>query len=513
MAYCSPAAQARGVCPGISLAEATALLDADAGGRLEQASPSPPRPRPAAGHLRAAPSASAVTASATWYVAAHDPWADLLALKNLASWCEKFSSLVGLDDADTPSGLLLDVGGSAARLGGEVKLAADVVRKFQDRGYVIRVAIADTVGTAWAWAHYGAADQPATEPAPIIVGPKQSLAALQVLPIEALRVAPETCELLHQLGVREIGQLLQLPRHSLLARFGDQLLRRLDQATGNLAEAIQADHAPPTWELSQPLEYPTARRATVELLLSQLIDELCRGLQLQDTGVIQLECRFALTSGSHFAMHLGLFRPTVTAAHLRELIRTQLEHRVLPSPVQNVTVRAALTAPLDHQQQRLLDDGPVGPPQQALTRLIDRLSSRLGPPAVVAPRLLSEPQIENSFHYVPLTGQRPAAVRSSPAAVARHQAASGQRPLQWEPAGVPLRVMALAPDGPPLSFCYRNRRHRILCHWGPERIETGWWRGPLIRRDYYRVEDQHGSRFWLFRDLETRKWFLQGSFV
>ena len=75
-----------------------------------------------------------------------------------------------------------------------------------------------------------------------------------------------------------------------------------------------------------------------------------------------------------------------------------------------------------------------------------------------------------------------------------------------------LRATAVIPDGPPISFEYCGTTYRIAHCWGPERIETGWWKGSTIRRDYFRVEDQHGRRFWIFRDLRNGDWFLHGVF-
>jgi protein ImuB len=76
-----------------------------------------------------------------------------------------------------------------------------------------------------------------------------------------------------------------------------------------------------------------------------------------------------------------------------------------------------------------------------------------------------------------------------------------------------IDVVALAIAGPPAMFHYQRRRYRVTGSCGPERIETGWWRGPSSRRDYYRVETESGQRFWLFRDLQDQRWFLHGEFA
>ncbi len=89
---------------------------------------------------------------------------------------------------------------------------------------------------------------------------------------------------------------------------------------------------------------------------------------------------------------------------------------------------------------------------------------------------------------------------------------SPPRPLRLFREPVPVAVISVVPDGPPVRLVFRGREHRIARHWGPERIETGWWRGAMIGRDYYRVETASGQRWWLFRRLDDGRWFLQGAF-
>jgi len=128
---------------------------------------------------------------------------------------------------------------------------------------------------------------------------------------------------------------------------------------------------------------------------------------------------------------------------------------------------------------------------------------------VVEAQLQADAQVEYAYRYVPLTGQPSGDSRS---AAYPGTASPGQRPLRLYVPPLPVDAVAVVPLGPPVSFVYQRQPYRIAQHWGPERIETGWWRGPSVRRDYYRVEDQRGSRFWLFRRLSDGKWFLQGSF-
>jgi protein ImuB len=182
----------------------------------------------------------------------------------------------------------------------------------------------------------------------------------------------------------------------------------------------------------------------------------------------------------------------------------QLERFVLPGPVQAMSVEAATTAPLEDRQQELFPDDSTRSSPRRLAGLIERLSSRLSPGAVVRASLRPEAQPELACRYEPLIhGSRRR--RTGPAELP-------PRPLRLLPRPLGLAALSLAPDGPPLQWLMAGRRQQVAHSWGPERIETGWWRGRPIGRDYYRVETTTGRRFWVFRRLHDGKWFLHGMF-
>ena len=128
---------------------------------------------------------------------------------------------------------------------------------------------------------------------------------------------------------------------------------------------------------------------------------------------------------------------------------------------------------------------------------------------------LPEAQAERAYHYVPLTGEaagRRRVALGSSATARRHHHCAGWRPLSLRPTPLPLQATSVAPDGPPISFRHGDRTYQVLHYWGPERLETGWWRNGFVQRDYYRVQDQFGCCFWMFRNLEDGQWFLHGLF-
>src|SRR5262245_47866112 len=207
----------------------------------------------------------------------HDPAADRAALEQLAAWCEQFSPVVGLEE---PDNLLLDITGLGPLFGDEHILAEQIARAFHRRGLAIQLAIADTVGAAWAVAHYGKKVSDTCS----IVPPGKIEESLASLPIAALRLSDETIEILSELGIEQIAQLMALPRDALASRFDSQLLIRLNQAIGLLPEAIVSYRPPPEFTAHTQLEYPTANREALDHILAQLMAQITRSLVERQQG-------------------------------------------------------------------------------------------------------------------------------------------------------------------------------------------------------------------------------------
>jgi protein ImuB len=502
----------------------------------------------------------------------YDPPSDRRALEALAEHCGRFSPVVGLEQSAAPDSLLLDITGLAHLFGGEDALAEQIVRDFARRELFVRVAIADTIGAAWAVAHYGGARGQGrgvrgqgsgvrdegrgrngncklpVETAHAICKPPSAFrpppsalrlpSALRPLPIAALRLPEEVVGLLRQLGIERIGQLEALPRRELSARFGPQLLKRMDQASGRLAEPVAACGPLPELRAEWSLEYPTIRRETIAAVLEHLLLRVATMLVQCGRGTLRLECRLTCAPcgavrASPVQISLGLFEPTASAAHLFQLVQMRLERMRLASPVTAIQVEAAATAPLQQRQQELFCDDSARRHPRHLAGLVDRLSSRLGCRAVVGVRLIPDAQPEKAWQYQPLVNGSRRRLKSSREASRGLSQFSPERkwdgplpncssfledhllpprPLRLLPAAVRLAATSIVPDGPPLRFCLHGCRHQVARTWGPERIETGWWRGRTVGRDYYRVETTTGRRFWLFRRLRDGQWFLHGMF-
>jgi protein ImuB len=241
-------------------------------------------------------------------------------------------------------------------------------------------------------------------------------------------------------------------------------------------------------------------------VIDELLTRLLKEVRGQDVGVRRLLWWLSVEGRDQVCVPLELLRPTASQAELRDLIRLQLDGLRLPGEVTDVTVRAVKVARLVYRQGDLFG-GVAGPHQpEAVAGLIERLSSRLGNAAVLRPRLVPDPLPERAHGadpWVAVAGEKRQDDRG-PVRLTRPPCLK-ERPE-------PVLTMSTSPGGPPAWLKWDDREYAIERAWGPERIETGWWRGADVRREYYLVETTAGERFWLFRDLAAGGWYIQGTY-
>ncbi len=430
----------------------------------------------------------------------YDPAGDREQLRRLAHGCSEFSPGVALDSSPLPDSLLLDVTDCDINYSGELPLLQAVQRWFLHRGYRTVLALTDTAGAAWALAH-----QPQTTESILIVPPGRHVEALRPLPVEFLRLSPETVALLHQFDVRRIDQLMALPRADLPSRFGEELLRRLDQALGNIPELLTAERVPKWIEASWTWEPPVDDRLVVQTILSHLLERIVRSLAPRQIGVQQLWCLLTLESAEARHFPVALSQPSLSLKHWIELTLLHLERLNLSERIAAITLRVVRSAPLEVRQTRLFDGNQANGERHWRT-VLERLIGRLGESAVRRVRLCPDPQPEWAFADNSVTDET--ADRKA-GDVFHHLPV---RPIRLLRRPREVEVVSVVPGGPPIRFWWEQRRHEVAHSWGPERIETGWWRGEDVRRDYYLVETSQGEWFWLFRTLGEERWWLHGIF-
>lgn len=580
---CCDAAAALGIRPGMTVGEADSLArrgasDDSGGGAVDRAGQNHPPHDLNPLFLQ------------------HDGEADVEALRMLAEACaEQLSPIVALEPLDNflwagqtlhqPQALLMDVTGVGELYGDEDRLAAsaaELLRRYRLSG---RISIAATAGAAWALAHYrrreaGKQQAGGGRVETFIVPADRQRAALAPLPVAALRIRPETAAMLRRLGIDCIESLQRLPRGGLATRLGSDLLRRLDQALGEVDEPLPAHHAAAEDRASVDLEYPTSDMDILGHQLESLVRRITAQLSARQRGALRLVCRFDLENAAgdleaggagdeerrrreagkrSLEIRLGLFTPSATADHLMRLLSGALERQRLRTPAHRLVVAATMTGPLSTRQPMLagmggagLEGGDEGSVAD-LAKLIDGLSSRLGRARVLGVDLTGDPLPEHAIRLRPLAGQpigavvpgRPMRRGGQNRRVRqrgggdRERSDHGQpadsptpwtppapsdplrRPLAMLPQPIPLAAVPVTgerasssrgADEPPRQLRHGGRLHRVAKHWGPERLETGWWSGPMQRRDYYRVETEEGSWLWIYHDLRTGRWWLHGYF-
>ncbi|QPC42368.1 DNA polymerase Y family protein [Kaustia mangrovi] len=437
--------------------------------------------------------------------------ADARALTALAAWCGRYTPWTNSDGAD---GLWLDISGCAHLFGGEAALLDDLVGRLARLGITARAGLAGTPGAAWALARFA-------PPSGRIARPGQHDEALAGLPVEALRLGADSAVLLRRLGLKTVGQLYALPRASLARRFrspelGDRVLARLDQALGLAEEPLTPLRPPPRHRARETVMEPILTLEVLDPALDRLLAALCDTLDRHGEGVRALALTVCRVDGGTARIAVETARATRTASHLKRLFRDRLERIDAGFGIETALLDAIRTEPLADSQIDLdpRSDEAAG---DALARLVDRLANRLGADSVarLAPRESHIP--ERAERLAPVGPEKPP---SCP------RPTTPPRPCRLLDPPEPVRVMAEVPEGPPMRFVWRRARHRVVRAEGPERIAPEWWleSGSDYRtvRDYYRVEDEAGRRFWLYREglyqlMETGtggpRWFLHGLFA
>ncbi len=427
------------------------------------------------------------------------PAEDRQGLVDMALRCERFSFRIGLEEADVPESILMDVTGIAHFFSSEQGLADQLNQAFTRRHYQGRIAIADTIGMAWAAAHY------LTQHNRPAVVPDKETRLLHALPLPALRLSEPTTRKLQRLGITTVQQVMSLDRISLARRLGSEILMRLDQLTGQIPETITPCHPLPKYQVKKSLEDGISHPEAIAHWVFKLVEQLLKLLAPRRLGMRHLACCFLLENRTAQTLDLRLCETTSDPKHINELVRIHLEKLRLPRPVIGFYLEAHEVAPLGAAQEEFLE-GISRDQSRQLSVLLNRFSSRLGEEAVLSPGLYPDPIPERSVELASVTGP-PQSVSAN--VVSKYHGLDRPTMLFLTPR--PIEVVASIPDGPPVFLFWKQRRIEIVECSEPERIETGWWQGAYVCRDYYQIETAEAQWLWIFRRLKDGRWFWHGE--
>jgi protein ImuB len=432
------------------------------------------------------------------------PAEDAAALRRLAEWCGRYSPWTAPDAAD---GVQIEITGSPHLWGGEKALTKDLLTRL-DRRYVTgRIAIADTIGAAWAMARFAE-----TAERVVILPPGKLRASLAPLPVEALRLDPPIAQGLRRVGLKRIGDLYKMPRNALAQRFGETVARRLDQALDDMPEPLSPLGEVPSRRVRLSFAEPITEPADLLLATERLTADLVQRLAGEGMGARRLDLAFHRVDGRVERIRLGTARPSRDPCHLAALFKERLDTVDPGLGVEDMILAAFAVEPLPPRQISIPGHIPSNE-ASGIAPLLDRLGNRLGPAALSRIEARESHIPERACVRVPVGRPRSSVVRVP---------LKPTRPIRLFEPPEPVEAFWLLPDDPPFRFIWRRRRHRVTCSDGPERIADEWWQpagsGDVDAiRDYYRVEDQEGRRFWLFRaglhggDHKPR-WFVHGVF-
>ena len=484
-----------------------------------------------------------------------DRAADASALKALGHWLIRIAPLVAIDGLD---GLLIETTGCAHLYGGEANMLAEISRLLERDGVPHRLGLASTLGAASALAR--------AKPNTILLrGDEES--GLSDLPVAALRLSEEAEMLLRRFGLTRIGQLYGIDRRALARRFrsreaADAVLLRLDQALGLRHEPLDPLRPAPMQSARLNCPEPIFTNEAIQFGLETLTDDLCAELVRLGQGAREFSLLAFRSDGGVGEAAITLARPGRTPKHILRLFREKID-RIDPGfGIDLLVLEARRTGSMETGAVALSGDLAASDTDAvALAALVDRIHAKLGEGTVSVVRPIESHIPERSGQSVPFEGHFPEPAERSPPA--------GPRPIRILPSPEPVKVLAEVPDGPPQRFVWRKVTRKVSRADGPERINPEWWLHTAVpapaaspegtnrkwlspkldpradaeliakirakleamdtfgsvkslprARDYYRIEDTEGRRYWVFREGlygDGRgghpEWFMHGLFA
>jgi protein ImuB len=451
-----------------------------------------------------------------------NPAAETALLERIAAGCERYTPMVAIEP---PDGLILDISGCAHLFGGEDGLRKALTDQLDRFGVVARAAIADTpdAARALALAQFGllspfVSSEVETRTATSLDFARDErsyVEAIHALPVAALEAEPEVETALRRAGLKTIGDLATRPRGPLAARFGD-LPTKLARLLGEEDRRITPRRVPPMLMVARRFAEPIARVEDALGILAELADEAAQALEERRLGGRRFDASFFRSDGAVLRLAVETGRPLRDPTALMRLFAERIEG--LRDPLDPgfgfdlIRLAVPHVEPLGAVQPGF---GEEARPAEEVVALVDRLSTRMS-----AKRLR---RLQPRDSHIPEKAEFTAPITATKGAAWPNPEAGEPplRPLHLFDPPQPIEVIAEVPDGAPRRFVWQRRTYDVLRAEGPERIAPEWWRrrkskGPT--RDYYRVEDVAGHRFWLFRsglfeETQHPRWYMHGLFA
>ncbi|MEO0878877.1 MAG: DNA polymerase Y family protein [Pseudomonadota bacterium] len=489
-----------------------------------------------------------------------DRRADRAALRALAFWMIRVAPIIAIDGDD---GIYLETTGCERYYGGEKTLLRHIETLLYQNKIPHTMALAGTPGATHALArHHNSAET--------ILDAGNECEGLANLPCQGLRLSEEALTLLRRFGLSRIGQLYDVDRKALARRFrsakaADAVLMRLDQALGRRNEPLVSIQPAPVFSARLPCPEPLMTSEGLGAGLQTMAEDLCAQLARHAKGAQVFTFHAFRSEGSRDAIEMATARPCADADHLCYLFRERIDHINPGFGVDHLVLHASRVDVLQNCAPVLSGAFGGGETEDHETAaLADRLTSKLGPQSVAVSHYAAR--------YLPEKAEQRRPFHGAPHEDARENTETGPRPQRLIDPPEPITVLAAVPDGPPRIFRWRRVQRRVLKADGPERLAPEWWRhsapvaiaspndktarkwltpkmdpradasqikkgrteiesalsndlsAPIVKkpraRDYYRVEDQQGRRYWLYRDGlydDNRggapQWFIHGLFA
>ncbi len=439
-----------------------------------------------------------------------DPDSDKALLTSLADWCDRYTPLVAMDGTN---GLYLDITGCVHLHGSEESLLADILSRLFRLGIEARGAISSAAGLSWAMARYRSG---------AIVTPQEAEQVLSPLPLAALRLPLAVIETLGRVGLKTVGDIILLPRAPLARRFGPSVLLRLDQALGFEDEPLSPRLPVASLSAERRLASPIQDEDDILGLTLQLAKSLRQSFEARQEGGRLFELVLFRVDGKVFRIRAATSAPSRDPERISALYRERLQaiHDDLDAGCGFEILRLCV---LKTERYAAIQEDFSGRPDpgRSLSAFADRVLARFGPESLSVLVLRESHVPERAADFAPIADIAPPAAQKGQNTFVCAPPPS-LRPLRLFRYPEPMDAIAAElPEGAPASFKWRRTTYQVTRAEGPERIAAEWWidgeNAPT--RDYFRIEDTDGRRFWLFRDglygktVTLPRWFMHGIFA